>query len=362
MGKFDKALGILTKGANAGIFSGAVLLASQKGEIRLHEARGKTKHPHGAPVLVDTFFDLASLTKPLATALCVMDLVRQGKMALEDPLGRWFESMSNTDKAHIPISALLRHRAGFPAWRPLYRQLEKIPANERIPALDRILANMPLECPPETRTIYSDLGYLAIQRAVEAVSGTNLGDYAKKRLYEPLNLDTRLFFLDSFHPPESRDLFVATEQCPWRKRLILAEVHDENAWILGGAAGHAGLFGTAHGVWELLLQLMAAYHDKNRSPLFPPSLVRQFLSPEKAGQYTLGFDTPSPAGSAAGTRFSKTSVGHLGFTGTSFWMDLEKEIILIFLTNRVHPKRDDPRIRGLRPEVHDALMEGLAQA
>ena len=362
MATFDHALGIMKKGVEEGVFPGAVLLAGKKGEIVLHRAWGKTRLPHGAPVTKDTCFDLASLTKPLATALAVMDLVRRGKMGLDDPLGRRLEPALGTDKANIPISSLLRHTAGFPAWRPLYLQLEQVPIHERKAALDRILVRIPLECPPGTRTIYSDLGYLAIWRVVETVSGATLDHYLKERLYGPLNLDTRLFFLDAFHPPKSRDLFAATEKCPWRNRLIWAEVHDENAWILGGAAGHAGLFGTAKGVWELLFLLMEAYHGRSPSPLFPPFLVRRFLSPNKNGQYTLGFDTPSPAGSAGGARFSKTSVGHLGFTGTSFWMDLEKEVMVILLTNRVHPRRDDRRIRVLRPLVHDAVMEDLCGA
>ena len=347
------------KGAWTKPIQGPCFLVGRNGRVIFHQARGHTRHENGKPVAESTCFDLASLTKPLATALGVMDLVRREILCPDDPVKRWMGLFSCDEKAEITISDLLCHTAGFPAWRPLYRQLAQIPFHLRRPALDRILAKTPLKAPPGSRMIYSDLGYLVLQRVVESASGMKLDAYVKERLFVPLGIESRLFFLDPQNPPEPRDDFAATENCPRRKRVLQAEVHDLNAWAMGGTAGHAGLFGTALGIWEILDHLMAAYFNESRTRLFPPPLVRRFLSPCQKGNRTFGFDTPSKTGSAAGGHFSSPSVGHLGFTGVSFWMDLEKRVTVIFLTNRVHPSSRDTRIREIRPRIHDAVMENL---
>jgi CubicO group peptidase (beta-lactamase class C family) len=148
----------------------------------------------------------------------------------------------------------------------------------------------------------------------------------------------------------------ATERCPWRQRLVKGEVHDENAFCLGGEAGHAGLFGTAEAVETLLGALLAAWHGRQGRGAFSPEIVRRFLAPPADGGRALGFDVPTPGASSSGRWFSPFTVGHLGFTGTSFWMDLERQIIVVLLTNRVHPSRANERIRGFRPLLHDAVM------
>ena len=153
--------------------------------------------------------------------------------------------------------------------------------------------------------------------------------------------------------------FAATEYCPWRKKLVKGVVHDENAYAVGGVEGHAGLFGTTKSVYELLSALMSIY-EKNKVPgLFARDILRCFLTRDDQSGRTLGFDTPAPVNSAAGHYFSDKTVGHLGFTGTSFWMDLESGVMILLMTNRIHPSRNNDRIKEFRPMIHDRVMEHL---
>jgi CubicO group peptidase (beta-lactamase class C family) len=164
--------------------------------------------------------------------------------------------------------------------------------------------------------------------------------------------------------PSSGIQFAATQVCAWRKRLLFGEVDDENAWTLNGVAGHAGLFGTARGVFKMLSFLFNIYEGNLCDPLWPRDLVRLFWTrtgiAEGSSDWCLGYDTPSRKGySSAGRYFSSNTIGHLGFTGVSFWLDLEKRIMVILLTNRVHPTRQNDEIRQLRPVLHDIIMEAL---
>jgi len=160
--------------------------------------------------------------------------------------------------------------------------------------------------------------------------------------------------------PKKDVLFAATECCPWRKALMEGTVSDDNAWVTGGIDGHAGLFGTAEDVYGLLKTLLSAYNGK-MDTLFRPELVQAFFKRDAVSSRALGFDTPSLEGSSSGRLFSVNTVGHLGFTGTSFWMDLDRAIVAILLTNRIHPSRNNNRIREFRPILHDAVMKTLLE-
>ena len=165
----------------------------------------------------------------------------------------------------------------------------------------------------------------------------------------------KLFFVDLKKPDRTKS-FAATEQCSWRKQIIQGVVHDENAYAAGGIEGHAGLFGTATEVYRLLTVLLEIYHNRLKTPIFHQDLLRLFLTKQQGFERAFGFDTPSDTNSSCGNYFSSNTVGHLGFTGTSFWMDLERRIIVIFLTNRIHPTRTNEEIRAFRPRLHDAVM------
>lgn len=346
---------LMQQALDEGAFPGAVLLAARDSEILLHRAWGVADLSSEQPVTVDTVYDLASLTKPLATTLAVMRLIQTGRLTLETPLGPVLPVMAGTAKAGVTLRQLLSHCSGWPAWQPYFEQLRRHPDEERRRRLAQMLAAEPLIAAPGAATLYSDLDYLALGLVVETIGGLRLDRFVRQEIYQPLGIEA-LFFNPLDAPPKPRD-YAATEHCPWRGGVLSGAVHDDNAYVLNGVAGHAGLFGTARAVFTLLQALLAAYRGEAGSDLLAPDLVRAFWQRSGDSGWTLGFDTPSVQGASSGTFFSVNSVGHLGFTGTSFWMDLDRQITIIVLTNRVHPVRSNEKIRAFRPRIHDALME-----
>lgn len=357
MAMFDSIDRLMHQALTQGVFPGAVVLAAKDGHIVLHRAYGLADLFSHRAMTVDTFFDLASLTKPLATAMAVMALVHAGRMALDAPIETYLSVFKGTEKAKITVRDLLSHCSGLPAWRPYYTTLRRLDLPRRREALRRLLLSEALEGKPRVSSCYSDLGYMLLQWLVETLSAMPLSGFIKEAVYDPLGISA-LFFTDR---PSARaeKLYAATEVCPWRHRLLVGEVHDDNASILGGCAGQAGLFGTAQGVYDLLQGLLAADRGLAGHPLWAGDLIRHFFTRRTGHTWALGFDTPSDTGSSAGGYFSANSVGHLGFTGTSFWMDRDRALIVILLTNRVHPTRHNQSIRRFRPVFHDALMAAL---
>jgi CubicO group peptidase (beta-lactamase class C family) len=362
--RFEAVAELLAKGVQEGVYTAAVALAGLKGELFWQGAAGRISRNSDSPAVTsDTVFDLASLTKPLATALALMLLADQGWLSLNSSLGDIFpEALLPEDKRPLTIRSLLAHRAGLPAWRPFYEELLKNPPAERPALLTRLAAGEPLAYPPETATLYSDLGYFLLKAAAEQASAENLEDFCRREIYQPLGLDT-LGFNPRQHSGNRTASFAATEAGLIPGRNIFGEVHDENAWAAGGVAGHAGLFGTGADVFDLLAGLYRTYKEKPTGPLQPES-VRLFFTPVTKGGRGLGFDAPHPDPSqrAAGRHFSLNSVGHLGFTGTSFWLDLEKGQMVVLLTNRVHLGRDNDKIRAFRPRFHEAASRALGCA
>lgn len=340
-----------------GVFPGGVLLASQHGDILIHQAFGQADLTIGTPVSTRTVFDLASLTKPLATSLAVMMLMDRGLLSLDHTLGDVMPSSRGTGKAGISVKHLLYHNSGLPDYRPYFKELaDEDPSRRRSLILTRVL-NEPLLYPIGEKVVYSDLGFMLLRGIIERVGGSRLDDMVQKEVFLPLGLK-HLFFVDLANP-QPADGFAATETCPWRQTLIRGVVHDENAYVVGGVDGHAGLFGTAADVHGLLVEIHDTYSGGPSHGIFQTVLLKKFLDYGKGTERALGFDRPAENGSASGCRFSKNSVGHLGYTGTSFWMDLDRSIIIILLTNRVHPGRDNEKIRKFRPVLHDAVMETL---
>lgn len=339
------------------VFPGAVLLVSNAGSIVCHNAYGFADLFSRRAMTTDTIFDLASLTKPLATALAVMILIQQGDLGTEQELGDVLPDFKGDQKSTIKIRHLLHHNSGLADYRPYYKEIEHLPKEKRKPALRNLLVIEPLSYPIGTKVVYSDLGFMVLEWMVEHVSGIRLDRFVTEMIYDPLGLDN-LFFVDLNGKPP-RGVFAATEQCPWRKILLTGQVHDENAYVVGGVQGHAGLFGTAAAVHRLVSKLLSAYLWTRSGSLFKTEMVRLFFRRLPNTDKALGFDAPALKNSSAGSYFSANSVGHLGFTGTSFWMDLERLIIVILLTNRVHPTRANMTIKAFRPKLHDAVMKSL---
>ncbi len=340
-----------------GVFPGAVLLVQHGGRQRWQVAGGVADLATGEAVRADTCFDLASLTKPLCTTLAVMHLIQSDRLSLEDRLGDVAEVFAPSEKAGIRIRQLLSHQSGFPAWRPYFEILRRQPPAARGRLWRQMLADEPLAYRPGEQTLYSDLDFMALQIVVEAQAGQRLDQYAARELYQPMGLRD-LFFTDTALPPLPRP-FAATEQCPWRGRVLKGHVHDDNAFALGGVAGHAGLFGTAAAVADLLDLLLAAVKRPQPDQVLDAAQLRRFFQRQPSSDWTLGFDTPAVTGSSSGRHFSASTVGHLGFTGTSFWMDLDREVFVVLLTNRIHPSRTNEGIKAFRPLIHDRIMEVL---
>jgi CubicO group peptidase (beta-lactamase class C family) len=276
---------------------------------------------------------------------------------LEDELGILLPQFGNSPKAAIQLKHLLYHNSGLPDYRPYYKSLMRLPPEDRLKALRNKIVAEPLVNDVGAKTVYSDIGFMILAWAVEKLSGQRLDQFVEEHIYAPLGLDG-LFFVD-LNSAGTRTGFAATERCSWRGIVLEGQVHDDNAYAVGGIDGQAGLFGTAADVHSLLSELMAAYGDSGALTPFSHSVVHQFFKPLPGSDRALGFDTPSRPESSSGTYFSDNSVGHLGYTGTSFWMDLDQSIIIILLSNRVHPARDNDAIKTFRPQLHDAVMEFL---
>ncbi len=351
------------------VIPGLVIAAGQAGQVQLLEAFGRRQiEPEPAPVSLDTVYDLASLTKAAVTSLLVMRGVEEGCLHLDRPLGEYIEMPEH--RPEVTLRRVLAHASGLPAHRKFYQSAlsNSEPGQARRASIANRAAAEPLVYPPGSRSIYSDLGFILLGALVEQVLGERLDVLAERLLFEPLRLSS-LGFVDLLaRAPEAkfRGHDVApTERCPVRGRLILGEVHDLNAFAMGGVAGHAGLFGGIRDLLRLAFALCAAYHGRGidgGAPFVRREVLREFWRPAgiPGSTWRLGWDGPSAEGSLAGTLISRRAVGHLSFTGCSLWLDPEQETCVVVLTNRIHPEaRDDPRFRALRPALHDAALQAI---
>jgi len=342
-----------------GIFPGGVLLAVSGGVEVFCAAAGKTgSRPEDHAVMPDTVYDLASLTKPLATVPAVMYLVAKECIDPEKPVASILKDELPPDKRGITWRHLLSHTSGLPAHRPYFETLHALPPERRKQALFQMIADEPLVSPVGEKTLYSDIGFLLLQYCIESAENMAFAAFVTRKVYPGLNI-SGLFFPAYDGLPKMHSVVAATEQCPFRG-LLRGVVHDANAFSIGGAAGHAGLFGNARAVSGLLRHFMDAYAGRRTGTWLTRETAAYFLQPDPISGRTVGFDRPLSSGSSAGRYFHPDhSAGHLGFTGTSFWMELKKNIIVVLLTNRVHPSRVNETITTFRPYIHDRVMELL---
>jgi len=348
---------LMQRGVADSIFPGGVLLVAKDSRTVFFKAFGVARLSPERPMTTDTVFDLASLTKPLATTVALMLQVQQAKLNLDQTLGSAIPDLSGTDKEGITIRQLLSHTSGLPDYQPYYKKLVRLPRSERKDSLRALLSTEKLVDEPGTVSVYSDLGFMILEWLVEVTAQEPLDRFVEESVYRPLK--SNLYFVPLNGIRDDRP-HAATEECPWREKILDGEVHDENAHALGGVAGHAGLFGTAQDVYILLRELLNVYAGEPNTGLFRQDVVQAFFERQPdVGSWALGFDTPSEVDSSCGHHFSDQSVGHLGFTGTSFWVDLLKGVIVILLTNRIHPNRKNERIKVFRPLLHDRVMESI---
>ena len=327
-------------------FPAAVVEVGGAGQPLWREAFGRLTFDPAAPAAADdTIFDLASLTKVLATSALAMRQVERGTLGLDDPVSRHLPRWRGVDRDMVTVRDLLAHASGLPAHRPFYLTLRGRDAFEEA------ICATPLEYAPRSRSIYSDLGFMLL--------GFILEDMAPL----PAQFDTLRLQMGNiqdlqFQPPEIWKRRTApTQQNVVRGRLLVGEVDDDNTWALGGAAGQAGLFGTAGAVGECarhLLQVLDGRTGAFRRETLETFIARQ---PYVAGSSrALGWDTMLPT-SSCGTRMSARAFGHTGFTGTSLWIDPERQVYVVLLTNRVYPRADNDAIKQVRPALHDAVLE-----
>lgn len=350
-----------------GVFPGAVLFIRLRGQVAFHQAFGHAALlPSPEPAGTETIYDLASLTKPLATTTAVLTLVQDGRLALEDVVGKHVPECAGRAIGDATVRHLLTHSSGLPGWRPFYERIagedRRVPgflgsdaARARMLAL---IAEEPLEYPTGTHSVYSDLGFILLGLLIERASGHTLAAYCRESVFGPMRASLMFLGPRGDRVPDLQRI-APTEQDPWRGRLLRGEVHDENAFAMGGVAGHAGLFGAASAVSLITGQWLDSY--AGRGGLLPTDLVRKFVAKQDQiaeSSWALGWDTPS-APSSSGSRFAAASFGHLGYTGTSIWIDPLSELEVILLSNRVHPTRTNDAIRQFRPVIHDLICKEL---
>lgn len=333
-----------------GVFPGAHLLVF-KGESILHDEVYGWAQITPAPEKLTRIhlFDLASLTKPLCTATLAMIGFSEGCFDPTAKVAAFFPSFNQ----EITLGHLLSHTAGLPDWKPYYQTPGDV--------IPKILAE-PLVARPGEKVIYSDLGYILLGAVLEKIFNAPLDRLFEEKIARPLNLIRTTFNpLWRWGDPAG---YAATEDCPLRGRVLRGEVHDDNAFAMGGVAGHAGLFGSAGEVARWIFELRQArlgigkVISKKAFELFcqvPAERDRHKRF------FTLGFDTPSDP-SSSGKYFSSSSLGHLGYAGTSFWWDPVQDFGVVLLTNRVHPSRDNDGIKQFRPLIHDVIARAFKLA
>jgi serine-type D-Ala-D-Ala carboxypeptidase len=368
----------LQSAVDDGVFPGAQLAVRLRGELQCVVVAGRlSSEPPGLPVQPTTIYDLASLTKPLATVTSVLLLIQRAKVALGDPVQEVLAELEGAPIGQATVRELLAHRSGLPGWRPFYERLDARAMVPELPGGDqpvkqhvlKMIRDEPLIYACGERSAYSDLGFMLLGFLVERLSGMALDLWCEGAIVRPLRADPLMFCpaagrapLDVVRPIVDVSRIAPSEQDEWRNRLLRGEVHDENAAAMGGVAGHAGLFGTAESVLAVSGAWLRGYHG--RESILEGELVRQFTTRQESAarsSWALGWDTPS-APSSSGSRFSERSFGHLGYTGTSLWIDPLCELEVVLLSNRVHPSRRNEKIKVFRPGIHDLVYREFVSA
>ena len=330
-------------------FPGAVVLISKNNKVIYEKGFGHlTYDDTSAIVTKNTVYDLASLTKVIATTTATMLCYDRGLFDLDAPVIKYIPEFGKNGKDNITIKNLLLHNSGLPAFIRFFKT-----TNNSDEVLNEIYSSK-LSYKTGTETMYSDLGIIVMGKIIERVTGKSLDDFCKKEIFNPFKMTSTYF-----NPPDSLQYKIAPTELDnyLRHRLIWGEVHDETAFLLNGAAGHAGLFSTAEDISKLVNVILnnGLYDGKQ---FIKPGTIKLFTT-RYSDQSTraLGWDTKSEENSTAGDLFSMSSFGHTGFTGTSVWVDPTRKLYVIFLTNRVYPTRQNHRISKVRPALHNLVIE-----
>ena len=361
---------LLGQWVERGVTPGAVLLYGDEGRDVDTITAGLTHtHPRPGPaVTTATNYDLASVTKVVATTAVAMKLVEVGAIELDARAQRWIPELRGAGSSAITLRDLLGHASGLPAHVEFFKPLlagERMGADSAREALLCMAAGTELECAPGERVIYSDLGFIILGFCLERATGQRLDRLTEELVTAPLAMTTTRYIDLEAAPEVARPHPVApTEICPYRG-LVVGEVHDDNAHAAGGICGHAGLFATAADLGRFARAMVTAAAGAADS-WFAPEVVREFFTTAvvAGSSRRLGWDSPSepPVITHAGQLWPRDGVGHTGFTGTSLWLDPARGRYVVLLTNRVHPGRDQSGIREMRCSLMDAVVLRLELA
>ncbi len=356
--RFAAVYQVLEEAVKAHAFPGCAFGVIAAGQVVLGDAVGRFTYEEDAPpVEPHTSFDVASITKVASTTASAMLLYQRGMLDLDTPLGELLPGFvvgreNGRFARQVTIRHLLAHNSGLPGYVEFFRTAAT-PAD-----LYRACLELPVETAPGERCEYSDPGFILLGKALEVLTREELAVFARKEVFEPLGMAATRFS----PAPEERPLIPPTEiDNQLRHRRIQGEVQDENAYILNGAAGHAGLFSNVADLLRFSEEILASFNNHDRPTLFNRETVESFAIPQgpEGSSRALGWDTPSKE-SSAGQYFSPHSIGHLGFSGCSLWIDLDASVAAVLLTNRTWPDRQSQLIREVRPSFHDAVRVALS--
>lgn len=354
---FNSVYRVLSDAIDARAFPGCAFGVLARGKVVLQDALGNfTYEQDAAKVRPETVYDVASITKAVATTSAAMLLTQRGLLDLESPLGDLLPGFVVGRKPgdyarHVKLRHLLAHNSGLPGYVEFFR------TTASATALYGALLDLPLAAGPGERVEYSDPGFMLLGKALEVRTCEDLSAWVTREIFRPLGLTSTRFRPATGTwatiPPTEDDM-------QFRKRRIQGEVQDENAWVLSGAAGHAGLFSNVPDLLRFAGEILDSTAGKRSGCLFEPATISRFSERQGPGDSSraLGWDTPSEK-SSAGRHFSAKSIGHLGYSGCSLWIDLEAEIAVALLTNRTWPDRQTELIKEVRPAFHDAVREAL---
>jgi CubicO group peptidase (beta-lactamase class C family) len=349
---YDSIRSTLDRAVADSAFPGAMVIVGTHDRILAKYGAGHLDWgPGKSPVPTEsTMWDMASLTKVIAMTSSMMQLVEQHKVDLDAPVQRYLPAWTGPNKDKVTVRHLLTHSSGLPAWRPLYKEAADADA-----AMKLAYAT-PLDTLPGIRMVYSDIGGILMGEIVRAVSGERIDEYFSKHIAVPLKLHDTMF-----RPPAALLPRIApTEIDPWRQRHLRGEVHDENAAMLGGVSGHAGLFSSARDLARIA-QLYLNRGTRDGVRIWKPETIVQFTTVQDStfSNRALGWETPTGTNSA-GHLMTRPAFGHTGFTGTSIWIDPAHDLFIVMLTNRVNPTRANTKITAVRQAIADSTMKYAA--
>lgn len=377
-GAFRKVSELMQEGIDNDVFPGAVLLVGRAGEILYFNNFGvqrpaESKEELSVPMQLETVFDIAGLTQIVATTTLIMQLLESHKMHLDDKVSRFIQSFVVHGKGPITIEQLLHHTSGFTAWYPFFEELAELNSGARMGILTgrgakehvyTRIHQLELEYEVGEKQIYSDVGYMLLAEICEILTGVSFDRSFYKNIARPLGMKSTSFIDLSMikrrgiHP--IRNVIAPTEDCAWRKRVLCGEVHDDNTWAMGGVAGHAGLFSSAYDLHIFATEMLKI--NSGRPGIVKTETLRHFWNvpdADPALPYKYGWSNPSELNEMTESKLSSKALGACGFTGCSLWLEPEKNLDIILMSNRVHPSRSNKRIMGFRPKLHAAIVDAV---